>query len=165
MDANTLLGLMTSMRGGKLRPAQLLQQMADESNDPAIARVVGTFLEEQSHEEEDAESDDSSKGERHRHATEVEHLSKLLRDAQEEISRLAAELSAATSHNDELAEALGACPECWGEERECGVCRGRGAPGSRRPPRDLFRRYVAPVLDAVRTSQRKDPTKLNGDTQ
>jgi hypothetical protein len=52
---------------------------------------------------------------------------------------------------DLLATALGACPECWGEEQACASCQGRGIPGSFKPDRDGF---VAYVLPAIRTAQR-----------
>ena len=49
-----------------------------------------------------------------------------------------------------LAAALGACPECWGENEDCELCRGRGTPGSMQPDRDMFRAYVVPVLEKLR---------------
>jgi hypothetical protein len=50
-----------------------------------------------------------------------------------------------------LAEALGACPHCWGEDQSCTICQGKGTPGSFFPNRDVFAVYVLP---AVRTISR-----------
>jgi hypothetical protein len=64
---------------------------------------------------------------------------------------------------DLLAIALGACPDCWGEEQGCASCQGRGIPGSYMPDRDGF---VAYVLPAVRTIQRPSPkSKQTGVTR
>jgi hypothetical protein len=50
-----------------------------------------------------------------------------------------------------LAEALGACPHCWGEDNSCRICYGQGTPGSFIPNREVFAAYVLP---AVRTISR-----------
>lgn len=52
--------------------------------------------------------------------------------------------------NETLAAALGACPVCWGDDPDCGVCQGRGGPGSLRPNRELFERLVTPALRRLR---------------
>ena len=48
--------------------------------------------------------------------------------------------------NEVLADALGACPVCWGRVRHCDECRGRGRPGWRTPDPDLFEEFVAPAI-------------------
>jgi hypothetical protein len=54
-----------------------------------------------------------------------------------------------------LAAALGAC-DCWGEQPDCPLCQGLGAPGWSRPDRVLFAQYIAPALRArVDRNQRK----------
>jgi hypothetical protein len=50
-----------------------------------------------------------------------------------------------------LADALGACAACWGEDLECGWCHGRGRPGFAEPEPNFFDRLVLP---AVRTAAR-----------
>jgi hypothetical protein len=47
-----------------------------------------------------------------------------------------------------LAAALGAC-DCWGEDADCPICRGLGAPGWELPDRRLFATYVRPALRAL----------------
>ncbi len=52
--------------------------------------------------------------------------------------------------NDQLAAALGACPDCWGEDRKCENCQGNGFPGSCLPDKNLFKRIVKPVIDFLK---------------
>lgn len=47
--------------------------------------------------------------------------------------------------NVELSEALGSCPECWGENPSCHNCRGQGVPGWRIGDKNHFKN-VLPVL-------------------
>lgn len=62
------------------------------------------------------------------------------------LARLYGELELLRRRNQTLAEALGACPSCWGEDELCAVCRGRGGPGGRRPQASLFAELVEPAL-------------------
>lgn len=48
--------------------------------------------------------------------------------------------------NDVLADALGACPTCWGRVKHCGECRGRGRPGWRVPDPKLFEEFITPAI-------------------
>ena len=47
---------------------------------------------------------------------------------------------------DEVAEAMGACPHCWGEDSTCNYCRGRGVPGYFQPSQGYFDTYIKPVI-------------------
>lgn len=48
-----------------------------------------------------------------------------------------------------LACALGACPECWGEDAGCAYCHGRGCSGHFLPDMTCFATYVTPVLRSL----------------
>lgn len=48
-----------------------------------------------------------------------------------------------------LAAAVGACPECWGADRRCPDCRGRGRAGHVTPDEACFAHYVLPALRRV----------------
>src|ERR687889_279448 len=48
--------------------------------------------------------------------------------------------------NNLLAQALGACGECWGTEEGC-QCGGKGSVGSQFPNKELFSELVVPVLE------------------
>ncbi len=62
------------------------------------------------------------------------------------LERLYAELEERRGRERLLADALGACERCFGEDELCPVCRGRGRPGGRRPDPTLFEELVKPVL-------------------
>lgn len=63
--------------------------------------------------------------------------------------------------NDTLAAALGACPDCWGEDEGCKICRGRGSPGAFKPKKYAFAEYVLPVMKRLRKyKHKKKDTKL-----
>jgi len=49
--------------------------------------------------------------------------------------------------NKSLAEALGSCPACWGEDQKCANCAGNGSPGWRTINRRLFNIYILPALE------------------
>lgn len=55
-------------------------------------------------------------------------------------------LKAEIKLNHCLADALGACPECFGECEDCDYCSGDGAPGYEVPDYDLFTEYVVPAI-------------------
>ncbi len=48
--------------------------------------------------------------------------------------------------NDDLAAALGACPDCWGTIKDCKVCNGEGQPAAFPVNRKTFIKYVLPVI-------------------
>ena len=49
----------------------------------------------------------------------------------------------------DIARALGACAECWGERIGCPRCGGVGRPGSENPAADAFDWYVRPLLSRL----------------
>jgi hypothetical protein len=62
------------------------------------------------------------------------------------------ELEILRARNDSLAEALGACHLCWGEDPACEVCAGRGGPGFVLPRRAQFSRLVVPAARRLKLS-------------
>jgi hypothetical protein len=68
-------------------------------------------------------------------------------DTEALLERLATELDALRETTRVLADALGACRRCFGEDELCPVCRGRGRPGGRQPDPVLFDELVAPALE------------------
>jgi hypothetical protein len=53
---------------------------------------------------------------------------------------------------DQFAAAVGACPECWGEDPLCSYCSGRGKPGYFQPNATYFNRYIKPVLSKLKNN-------------
>jgi hypothetical protein len=66
------------------------------------------------------------------------------------IESLWAELEGLRARTEQLADALGACALCWGDDGACRRCRGRGRTGGRRPDPTLFDELVAPALHRLR---------------
>jgi hypothetical protein len=74
------------------------------------------------------------------------------RDA-ERLERLKKAYSDLYERARELAQALGACVRCWGEDPDCERCGGTGVPGSRTPDPGAFQQYVAPAMAAMRAAR------------
>jgi hypothetical protein len=51
--------------------------------------------------------------------------------------------------NRELSGALGSCPVCWGQDRQCARCGGEGLPGWGTVSKKWFTVYVLPVLEKL----------------
>ncbi|MEA2881230.1 MAG: hypothetical protein QOH32_449 [Bradyrhizobium sp.] len=68
--------------------------------------------------------------------------------------RLAEELDAAQERLSDLAAVLGACGLCWGEDRACRSCRGRGKPGMFAPEPATRSRFFA---EAAEPSEKPNP--------
>jgi hypothetical protein len=60
-----------------------------------------------------------------------------------------AEMSDLRARNDLLAEALGACHLCWGEDADCSYCAGDGCIGSFQIDTKVFRKVIGPAVKQV----------------
>jgi hypothetical protein len=92
----------------------------------------------------------------------VEELMARLNAGAEEIARLTGELQTTTDElnvlrdrSDLLADALGACALCWGQDGHCRACRGHGLPGRSIPDQKLFEEFVLPAVRLLRASQQR----------
>ena len=63
---------------------------------------------------------------------------------------------------DTLAGALGACPQCWGEDGACRWCRGRGRPGFLPPDPASFAELVMPAVRVHALQRRRHDTVDDG---
>ena len=59
--------------------------------------------------------------------------------------------------NNSLAEALGSCNVCWGEDQDCQVCKGKGVAGWRKINRRYFNTYILSGLERLYL---QDPAKI-----
>ena len=62
------------------------------------------------------------------------------------IEGLRSQLEMELIQNDDLAKAIGACTECFGENSDCPECFGTGKPGTNIPDFILFNKYVNPAI-------------------
>ena len=63
-----------------------------------------------------------------------------------EMETLEAEIQFIDEINEELATAIGACPECWGTIDNCGICKGLGKAANFPVDRKAFVKYVLPAI-------------------
>ncbi len=77
---------------------------------------------------------------------ETQGLKARLRKVNAAAKALRNDLDDALDDLEELAQALGACNECWGRYARCPICRGDGRPGYFKPDRKLFDQMVLPAL-------------------
>ena len=130
MDASALMGMLAGARRHKLKPAALLQQLASESSDPEVTRLVGAFMAQQ--DDDDREDDDGTPSPS---PASTDRLWAAIRDLQAHVTGIADEVARTSARLEAVAEALGACPECWGTNPDCDLCGGRGRPGTAAPSR------------------------------
>lgn len=71
-------------------------------------------------------------------------------ELRETVERACSELDVLRERNDILADALGACAQCFGADPLCETCHGRGAPGGRAPDPAGFRNFILPAVRRAR---------------
>ena len=78
---------------------------------------------------------------------------KLLKEQVKQVNAEKAQMSSGLNYllklNNSLAEALGSCASCWGEDAACNNCQGQGSPGWRQINKRFFNRYVLPGLEKL----------------
>jgi len=146
--------------------AQVMAEMADD--DPQLA-MVGQYLASQPVDEEEAEieeelqpalsEDDTHSGAQ---AAELQSMREELESIQLQLLDQNEWVQDAADRNAELAAALGACPQCWGEDDGCSTCGGTGVPGAFPLDRSSFNYYVVPVLRRLRLTQGRRPPPSDG---
>lgn len=126
--------LLTQLAGGDARSSMaevVAQQLGDD--DP----LTGMLLQRLSAPGDEPEPPEVDLEERARDDPELADL----------LERLYEELEVLRERNATLADALGACRRCFGEDELCAVCKGRGRPGGRRPDPVLFSEIVVPAWE------------------
>jgi hypothetical protein len=74
-------------------------------------------------------------------------------DAATELRACREEVADLREVNDATAAALGACRICWGGNRSCPVCGGRGRPGANLPDLRLYNELVIPAVERMSAVQ------------
>ena len=138
---------------GKVDPAELIANM--ENVDPNTLLLLQNLIKqrEQVSEEDDIDKEvyleEGGLEEQQTQDKDTKHLVQLAREMYRELSGL-------RRRNDELADALGACYLCWGEDKSCSECHGRGQPGFAAPDREMFQYYVKPVIIRLKKLHNKE---------
>ena len=130
-------------------PLELLAERAGE--DPfmqIVAQLLTRQLTSEHAEIADPEEPDSSEG-----REDLDSESSRI-ERRRMLGRVTQELEELRRRNDALADVLGACGYCWGGSLGCDLCRGAGRPGWTTPNMELFSRYIAPAVRAIRARSR-----------
>ena len=82
-------------------------------------------------------------------------LKEKLKSGKEERTKMMNAVAKTKKLNNSLAEALGSCPQCWGDDPECPTCGGKGITGWRPINRRYFNIYVLGCLEHLYWQARK----------
>jgi hypothetical protein len=133
--------LMGAMSGD---PMSLLLSQLGTAN-PQAAMMIRLMEEQQrARAAEQAEEDQQAAAEA---AAERERDFNELRET---VERACSELDVLRERNALIADALGACPLCYGADPLCDQCQGRGRPGGRPPDPAGFRNFILPAVRRAR---------------
>lgn len=120
----------------------------DGSQDPRM-KMLAQLMAEQNQTQEQAPQQDK---EIIKYEKAVQHIqllgqhNKKLKQANQSLLK---NLELMIARNDSLADALGACPDCFGEDKHCNNCRGFGRPGYYEVNPAMFARYIQPFLEKL----------------
>lgn len=132
----------------QLASGQSLEQTVKNlaQNDPQLAPIVQALTDREAEREHGIEQEElQAEQERQQLEDAAEHRRRTTA-LRTHFDELVLELDALRERLTELAGALGACPECLGDDPGCRWCRGRGAPGFMPPEPVAFQRLVMPAL-------------------
>lgn len=132
---------------------EMLSQLGGADSDPALG-LIARYL-AQSQAESDETSDEEYEEELLEQQTELdraraEERARAFQRLRQTMEQMYRELETLRERNDTLAEALGACHLCWGEDIECPVCSGTGHPGASMPDRAMLVELVTPAVQRLR---------------
>jgi hypothetical protein len=145
-DASSLLlEKLTAGSGAPPSMSELFAQLGE--SDPRMA-LVAKYLDQR----ESAQVETTNEAEEKRES---------LAPLQRLMKRLYREVEELRERNDSLAAALGACYLCWGENPQCEVCAGIGAPGWNASDEILFSHYATPAIRRLRTPAEPAPPRSN----
>jgi hypothetical protein len=132
----------------QLAAGQSLQRCVTElaQADPKLAPIVQLLAQREEDAQRDLEKDDQPVQLEHQELELLEERRQQGAVLREHLDEITAELDALRNRLGELAAALGACPGCFGEDRSCQWCRGRGVPGFMPPEPAEFNRLVMPAV-------------------
>jgi len=157
-DLNSLLlqALTASGSGSNLSMRELLLSQLD--SDAPEAALLANYLKQQDENELSSEGEDDpiplyrSPQEVEAKFEEMAKTVQELRARLDEVDQIYEELEELRERDEMISAALGAC-YCWGRNRQCPDCNGRGRPGTFLPDDRLFAKFVLPAVQVMK--QRK----------
>lgn len=132
----------------QLAAGQSLQHCVTElaQADPKLAPIVQLLAQREEDARQDLEQDEQQVQLGQQELDGLEERRRQGAVLRQQFDEITAELDALRDRLGELAGALGACPACFGEDRSCQWCRGRGVPGFMPPEPTDFNRLVMPAV-------------------
>lgn len=134
-------------------PLSYMLEMMGMNNNPQIQMITEMMQKQDVFQQEASKDEDERKSKKRRLLGKIEKVF-------EENKRLRHENSILQDRIEILAYALGACPECWGDDRQCETCRGQGKPGAYIPEKDSFDQYVLPAVRTLRMQRTKTDSPI-----
>jgi len=128
--------LVQAISGGATNPLSLLlSQLGGQAPDDPRVALMTQLLEQRLAAAPAGPAEDEEETQAARLAAEEEgrERARRLRELDDTVKQVYAELKVLRERNDALAAALGACFLCFGTDPYCAECGGRGVPGSRLP--------------------------------
>jgi hypothetical protein len=115
-------------------------------SDPKLAPIVEMLAQREEQLQQDVDDDEQAELLQQQEAEELADRRQRASALREQFAGIAAEVDGLRAKLGDVAAALGACPACFGDDRSCPWCRGRGGPGFMPPDPDGFDRLVMPAL-------------------
>ncbi|MBV9929451.1 MAG: hypothetical protein JO013_00690 [Alphaproteobacteria bacterium] len=142
-----LMALLDAMRTGSVDPQKMMFDLvgSQAADRPETAMLLKLLAGGDEAEKQAALREELRAEVREEEAEKVARLAEVS-------ERMLAENAALQERMEALAAALGACPECLGEDPLCATCDGAGSPGSRLPEAEAFHLYVRPAVERVRAA-------------
>ena len=157
-DLNSILQTMVANPGAGMGAAATQALLSQFADDDPTTNLLATYLsqrnaaaqrEEKPDEETEREAAECA-AELARLRERSERSAAAVHELRDRIEQLFAELETLRERNDALAQALGACALCWGDDVECPICGGAGQPGFTVPDQRLFTQMLFPAISRFR---------------
>lgn len=119
---------------------------AESTQDPRM-KMLAQMMAEQNQPKAQAVPDDTRLRDREKLSQHMQMLGQHLKKLRKANHALIRHLKFMIARNDQLAAALGACPDCFGADAQCARCQGQGVAGYYAPNPSLFATYIKPCLE------------------
>lgn len=118
---------------GDLQPTDIAAALVSHGANPLMANLIAQM----------ASRGPTTHGEPGEHPRDYEHE---IRHLKKVIHRLQHEIASAQVMAHFIANVFGTCPNCWGLNKLCEQCEGKGKPGYTSPDLEELRAWVEPAL-------------------
>jgi hypothetical protein len=139
-----LAALVKQQLAGGASVQQSLGKLAE--TDPQLAPIARLLAQREEELRQELEQEEQDELLDRREEEALADRRRRAKDLREHLEGLTAEVAALRARFADVAGALGACRVCFGDDRACPWCLGRGGPGFMPPDPDGFERMVLPAL-------------------